>query len=272
MPQSDLARALAPGTPDPWRALAALSAALLVVMLLWAVSGDPRVVSGGPVWAKPMKFAASFLVLFATIALVADRLSPPVRDGWPLRLIGLGMAVAMIAEMAWIVRQAARGADSHYNSETPFEALMYTTVMAGGAVYLVIAIGLIGWIAKRDPGARFGPATREGVWLGFVASFVLTLVVAGWLSNGSGPYEGVHPPGGATIPIMGWSGVTGDLRPAHFLALHAMQALPLLGLWLDRMGAARGIRSVRLATGAWVAATALLFVQAITGHPLIALG
>ena len=267
----DLRSAASPAT-DIWRGLTAFSAALLALMLLWAAAGEPRAVGGVAVWMKPAKFALSFVVLFGTIALVADRLSPGVRHGWTMRILGLGMGIAMIAEMGWMIRQASRGAASHFNFGTPLEAFMYQTVMGSGAVFLVLSIGIIGWIAWRDRGADLGPALREGVWLGFLLSFVLTLVVAGAMSTGTGPHVGVHPEGAPTLPLFGWSGVAGDLRPAHFAALHAMQALPLLGLWLDGRGAARSVRTVRLAAIGWTALTAGLFAQGLLGMPLIRLG
>jgi hypothetical protein len=68
---------------------------------------------------------------------------------------------------------------------------------------------------------------------------------------------------------MGWSGVVGDIRPAHFLALHAMQALPLVGLWFDRRGIAVG--HMRWVALAYLAVTTAVFVQALAGLPLIRL-
>ena len=257
--------------PDAFRSLTALAVALFALALLWAASGDPRWVTGGPVWMKPAKFALSFIVFFGTLALVRDRLSPAVRDGLALRAIGGVMAVAFIAEMAWMFRQAARGAESHFNLATPLEATMYT-LMGVGAVSLVVGAGIIGWIARRDADARMGPALREGVWLGFGLGALLTLVIAGTMSSGTGPHVGVHPAGAPTLPLLGWSGITGDLRPAHFLAIHAMQALPLLGLWLDGRGGAGGVRTVRLAALGWTALTLAVFAQALLGLPLVRMG
>ena len=65
---------------------------------------------------------------------------------------------------------------------------------------------------------------------------MLTLVTAGALSSNGGHFVGVPGAGAGTVPLFGWSTSVGDLRPAHFLALHAMQALPLLGWLADRSG------------------------------------
>ncbi|NKX44216.1 hypothetical protein [Roseicyclus persicicus] len=256
--------------PSQFHVLTVVAVVLLALSAAWGLV-DPRLVDGAPVWMKPLKFALSFAVLFGTLALVEARLSPAVRDGWPLRITGWVMAAAFLSEMAYMMYQGARAEPSHFNMSTPFHEFMYTVVMAAGAVSLVVAVGVIGWIARRDRGADLGPALREGVWLGFGLSFVLTLVVAGYMSGGTGHFVGLHREGAPTLPLMGWSGVTGDLRPAHFAALHAMQVLPLLGLWLDRRGTVGAVRTVRLAAAGYAAVTLAVFVQALMGLPLIPL-
>ena len=263
--------AAGPARPDAFRSLTALSIALFALALLWAASGDPRAVAGGPVWMKPAKFALSFILFFWTLALVRDRLSPTVRDGRAMSVIALVMGVAFTAEMAWMFRQAARGAESHFNLATPFEANMFA-LMGVGAVSLVLGAAAVGWIVRRDAAARMGPSLREGIWLGFALAAALTIVVAGTMSSGTGPLVGAPAPGAPTLPPFGWSATVGDLRPAHFLAIHAMQALPLLGLWLDRRDTPAGVRLIRLAALAWTALTLALFTQALLGLPLIRLG
>ena len=248
--------------------LTAVSFALLALSLAWAAV-DARSLGGDPVWLKPMKFAVSFAALFGTLALLESRLSPPWRDGWAARGTAFVMGAALLAEMAWVFHQAARARASHYNAETAFEALMYRNVMGVGAVLLVLGIAVFGVIAWRDREARLGPALRAGVALGFGLSFVLTLVSAGVLSAQGGHFIGTPTPGAATIPFFGWSAAVGDLRPAHFVALHAMQGLPLLGWWLDRRGRRPWI--VAGAALAYVALTGALFAQAWAGMPLLRL-
>ncbi len=105
--------------------------------------------------------------------------------------------------------------------------------------------------------------------MGFAASTVLTLVTAGILSSNGGHFVGVPGAGAGSVPVLGWSTAVGDLRPAHFLALHAMQAIPLLGWLADRRG--WSARAVPLGTLAYGALTAAVFAQAMAGLPLIRL-
>ena len=256
--------------PSEFRTLTVVSAVLLVLMALWGMV-DTRLIDGVPVWMKPLKFALSFVVLFGTLALIEPRLSPQARNGWPLRLTGWAMAAAYLFEMAYMIVMAARAEASHFNLSTPFHQTMYS-LMGVGALTLIAGVAVFGWVAGRDRGAALGEGLREGIWLGGLLTFALTLVVAGYLSSTGGPFVGMHPPGGPTLPLLGWSGVTGDLRPAHFASIHAMQALPLFGLWLDRRGVVRPRAAVRVAAAGYALLTVALFAQALLGWPLVPLG
>lgn len=255
-------------SPTQFQTLAVVSLVLALICLMWSLV-DPRMVDVTPVWMKPLKFSLSFAVLFLTVALVEGRLSEKVRTGWLLRIIGWVMAAAFLSEMAYIIFQGARAEPSHFNLSTPFNAFMYSVVMAAGAVALVAAVGLIGWIVKRDRDADLPPSMREAIWLGFALSFVLTMIVAGYLS-GAGRYPaGLHPGGAPVLPLLGWSGVTGDLRTAHFLSLHAMQALPLLALVLGRGRSGGAVKTIMVAALVYCGATLGVFALAVAGLPLI---
>lgn len=247
--------------------LTALSLAFLATCLLWA-GFDDRMIDGAMVWAKPLKFSISFAVLFATMALVEPYFSKSWRDGWMFAGIAAVMAASMLLEMIYMIAMAAQMQASHFNTATPFTAGMYA-LMGVGAVCLVIGVGLMGGAAFRDKAARFGPGLRAGVGWGFVLSCVLTMITAGTMSGMAGHYIGTPAQGAAVIPLMGWSASVGDLRPAHFVSLHAMQVLPLLGLYCDKR--AKGAGLVKAAAMIYVAITLAMFAQALMGLPVIRL-
>ena len=55
------------------------------------------------------------------------------------------------------------------------------------------------------------------------------------------------------------------------MALHMMQAIPLLGLMLDRAAPFRAKAGVLVGSVIWAALTLAIFAQAILGLPLIRL-
>lgn len=257
------------------RTLWSLTGVSLALLLLFIAAGafDARTLDGASVWLKPAKFALSFVVLHATLALVVERLSPALRTGRVLRATTVALVIATTGEMAYIAARASLGLASHFATGTPLEAAMYQ-LMGAGALTLVVAIAVVGWLAGRDREAAMGPGLRRGVAWGFMLAALLTLVTASVLSSRSGHFVGTPSAGAPVWPLLGWSGEVGDLRPAHFLALHAMQALPLLGAWLDRRERPAGPgtgRRLALAASAYAALTIAVFVQALMGLPLVRL-
>ena len=230
---------------------------------------DTRTLDGANVWLKPAKFALSFVVLYGTLAWVVQRLSVAAQKSGSLRATLSVMVLATWTEMAYIASRAGMGLHSHFAVGTALEALLYS-LMGVGALALVLGIAVIGWLVGRDTEARLGPSLRQGVVWGFGLSALLTLITAGYLSSNGGHFVGVPSAGAAVIPGVGWSAEVGDLRPAHFLALHAMQVLPLMGWWWDRK-VLPGRGRMRVLALVYGLATFAVFGQALAGLPLIRL-
>ena len=136
--------------------LTALSVLLLIVILIWG-QFDQRAIDGVAVWMKPAKFALSFLVHFATLAIIVACMSP---ENAPLRIVeavGRVMAAVFIAEMAYVIFQAAQAQHSHFNDTTSFHTAMFS-LMGLGAVVLIALPVAIAWFAKDN--SAFGPATQ----------------------------------------------------------------------------------------------------------------
>ncbi|MBX3478309.1 MAG: hypothetical protein KF910_11915 [Brevundimonas sp.] len=237
----------------------------VVVVLTPGAFYDPRLLSGADVWAKPLKFALSLALHFITLAILAQLLRPEVRtDRSMSRLVRVSVAAALF-EIAYIAFQAARGRPSHFNFDTPFETGMYA-LMGIGATSLVVIPFLLGLrIHRQRDGDR--SAYRLGAMVGLLLAPILTLVVAGYMS-GVAYDRWVGDGVGASIPLLGWSRVAGDFRPAHFIGLHAMQVLPLVGWIADRTAPAQARRIVWLSAVLMVVTTIALFAQALAGQPL----
>ena len=243
--------------------LTILCALVLLATLTWG-QFDQRTLDGVGVWVKPAKFSVSFLVHFATLAIIVNLMSP---ENKKLRIVaGVGwlLAVVFVAEMTYLFFQAAQGQHSHFNETTAFHSAMYS-LMGVGAVVLIALPVVIAWYAQGD--IAFGPATQLGIWWGAILSFFLTVTIGGYLGGNGSHFIGAQSNPERVLPIFGWSTEVGDLRPAHFLSLHALQFLPLIGIWADR--AAKGITILWIAGFIYLALTVALFVQALFGQPFI---
>lgn len=247
--------------------LTALSVGMMVIGLIWA-GFEVRLFQGQYVWVKPFKFALSVAVFFATLAWAAGHLGPQMQDRRHLRITVAALAAAFWLEMIYITVQAAQGQASHFNEATVFHNVMYT-LMALAAFTLMAGTGVIGWAVLRDPALRMTENLRFGTGWGFILATILTLITAFTLGGNGGHFVGDAPAGAAVIPFFGWSAAVGDLRPSHFLALHAMQAIPLLAWAVQGRAGARGW----IAFGAvmYAALTMALFAQALMGLPVIRL-
>ncbi|MEM8771600.1 MAG: hypothetical protein AAGD92_08130 [Pseudomonadota bacterium] len=255
------------GFDDDTTTRALLSGAFFMVAFFVVLSpayfADTRVLEGANVWLKPQKFAISLFVHFITLAVLAQLLPRRVRTG-PSLAIATYLAIgSLVLEAVYVSVQAARGRRSHFNFETTFEASMYAA-MGLGAVLLVLVAIVLGVQIWRKGEASAG--LKTGAAVGLIIGAVATLVMAGYMSASGSRWVGAHPIGGGVVPVFGWSREVGDLRPAHFVSMHMMQTLPLIGWAADRLRAP-GVIIVWAAALAQLALAGFLFWQALQGRP-----
>ncbi|MBU8537215.1 hypothetical protein [Falsiroseomonas tokyonensis] len=236
-----------------WVALGFLAFSLAAMAL------DGRQIHGVSVWTKPAKFAASFIPWFWTLAWAWGVLAPAARRGV---LAGLVLWVTLGAagfEQVWITWRAAAGLPSHF-AEDPLGQLMFS-LMGLGAALLVAMAALLGLLVLWRGDAGQPRAWRLAVGLGLLVAGVLG-GVTGFAMGGAGSplVGGSGTPG---LPPFFWARDGGDLRVAHFLAIHAMQALP--GFWLLTRAGAWPVTAASLAW-AGLSVAALRLAQA--GLPL----
>ncbi|MFI6327076.1 hypothetical protein ACIBBG_02120 [Micromonospora chersina] len=250
--------------------------AVLTVVAAVGVLADPRVLTGAPIWLKPLKFAISFVLYGTTLAWMLTLLPRRSRTAeWAATVI-----VAMsVVEMAVIVTQVLRGTTSHYNGTTPLNGALFSA-MGAAIMVLFVAQLVIGIVALLRPTADrvAGHAVRLGLGLSLLGMLVAIPMVTRTPDSAAEGISGAHSvgvaDGGPGLPLVGWSTTGGDLRIGHFVGLHALQALPLLAMLLnrflgDRLDERTRARLLLVAGAAYGAATLLLTWQALRGQPLL---
>jgi len=238
---------------------------LLVVALALACL-DSRSILGINPWIKPMKFMASITIFVWTMAWLLAYLPGPRRA---IRTISMGVALAMLVEIACITLQSARGTTSHFNGTSALNGAIFGIM----GMMIILNSLLVAWAAVLffTQEVNLDPVYLGGIHLG------LLVFLAGSAQGGVMVYRNAHTvgalDGGPGLPITNWSTEAGDLRIAHMLGLHALQILPLAGYVLSRQPNARPLRQrlgqLAIFASIYIAVMDGLLVQATNGQPLI---
>jgi hypothetical protein len=298
-----VARAVARGLGASHPALAWLTGGalgLLAVSLAiqaaqaWAGREIHPEILGAPAWMKPAKFAASIALTAPALAFILGEMRArldPRRWRW-LDRAGVLIAGLAALELAAITLQAARGVPSHFNYATRFDAAVFETMGASIALLWLAEL----FITVRTFRMRLSTPARTwairlglcGTLLGGAIGAIMPRPTAAQLESLRAqrptPRIGAHavgvPDGGPGLPFTRWSTEGGDLRAPHFFGLHALQALPLAAILLERRARRRpgsdrrggpGSAQPIVALGfAWIGLTAVTLWQALRGQPLLA--
>jgi hypothetical protein len=243
---------------------------------------DARQLAGASVWLKPFKFGLSIAIASFTVALLLPVITLPER--------ARGRIVALFAwltglELVIITGQAARGVPSHFNNATWLDRALFS-VMGVAIAIVTIAMARLAVYAWRTQfsHAALGSGVRLGIVLmvlGSSVAFIMPQPTAAQLeSMKSGATTltiGSHTVGatddsGAGMPLTRWSTAGGDLRVPHFIGLHALQLMPLIGLVLGRRFRDRPALAVALtrhAGFAYFGVVLTTLVQALRGQPVL---
>ncbi|NVO33361.1 hypothetical protein [Hymenobacter lapidiphilus] len=239
---------------------------LHVVLLLLALAllpFDGRVVTGLAVWLKPAKFAVSVTLYVWTLGWLLAGL--PARAQRAVRGLSWGVGLSMVVEIGCVFLQAARGTSSHFNNASLFDGVVFGVMGLFILVNTLLTVWAVYLVWRHRPA---GPAGYVwGVRLG-LALFLVGSVLGGMMIHLNQHTVGT-PDGGPGLPGLGWSTRAGDLRPAHFLGLHSLQLVPLLGWALSRWLPRRAVLLTWLGAALYAVAVAGLFALALRGVPLL---
>jgi len=194
--------------------------ACLLLTYAWSLN-DHRFIREVGIWVKPMKFMASTALFALTTVWVLKVAHSSVDQTFVFGWIVALLVATSLFEVVYISYQASQGSGSHYNVSDPFHAFMFG-VMAIAAVGLTASQAWLAWEIWKEQKSADIPVETLGVIIGLVLTFVLS-TISGFMLGGN------QPPAGQGLPIVGWH-LYKDIRPAHFLGVHAQQLIPVWGL------------------------------------------
>lgn len=265
-----------------WKLNAPLTAMVIVSLLslLFSFSGlcfDHRHINGELAWIKPCKFGISLALYGATLLWMERFLTSGQRL---FRITTLGALGGAIFELAAITTQVLRGTTSHFNDATPIDAVLwYVVKLAIMPVSLAVIVLCILLMRQKQLPPVFGLSLRLGTLLtifGLLPGVIMILPEAAQQFITEVEVNG-HTigfvTGGPGLPWLGWSTVAGDLRAAHFVGIHALQAVPLLGWaishYLSKLGSRRQLYLVWNVGLTYFGLISLLTWQALRAESIV---
>lgn len=232
----------------------------VLLMLVGVLHGVAFVVLGGPwqgavAWRKPFAFGLSFGMTTVTVAWIVSRLRVGQRWRWWLNA---AVALSATVEVGWVSVQRARGVASHFNMTTTADALAFSLAGGGAIAVMVTALVVVTVLMWTHPDAP--PALRTAIRSG-LAVLLVAQAVGGWMIQ-----RGIESAvGGAAASHA--IGAAGDLKIVHALAMHGVQVLPVIALWLlAGTTTSQAHQLTRVAAGGYALVTAAALVHAASGR------
>jgi hypothetical protein len=258
----------------------------IVLIPIYTVAAilDPRLITNAPAFIKPLKFILSSAIYTGTFLYLLTLVQG--RRRW-VQIAANVTALVLLLENAIITTQAIRGIPSHFNATTALDGTLFSIM---GVAILVLAVFnlLLGvWLTfQRMPNPVIAWSVRLGVFITLAGMFVAVIMTDGPTPSQVAQMEAGQRPsaigahsigvddGGPGLPILGWSTEGGDVRVPHFVGLHAMQVLPLLGYLLVRrrtLSQRQQLWLVISGGAAYAGWLALLTWQALRGQSIVAM-
>lgn len=206
-----------------------LVAGLMLLTLVGTLVGlivDSRVITGAPAWLKSAKFAVSIAIYLFTLLWLLTFVRGRRRAVW---LVSWVSAVALGIEMVLIAGAALFGTTSHFNVNNPISSVVWNVMAAAiGVTWIMTLVTIVLLLLQRLPSSAFAWALRLGL-VGAAVGMAVAFLMGGASAHSVGVEDG-----GPGMPVTNWSTEGGDLRAPHFVGLHALQVVPLVGFVLAR--------------------------------------
>jgi hypothetical protein len=272
----------------PLTILAAITSATLILSILGLIF-DPRATAiiNTPAWSKLFKFSISILVMTPALIWAINITQGKTRRTANTAASVIGTMLSL--EMILLLIQATRARPMHFNYTTPLDSALWITMTIG--IFTMFAAFVVLMIAVWR-GVRQQPVVAWAVRIGMVITAVGLMTPN--LSAGPNASQlkaaqanqpnillGAHTIGSSSatpdaepgLPLIGWNTQHGDIRIGHFIGLHALQLIPLFGVWLSRRRSLNQNRQLALLWTGGLGYFGLMLLttwQALRGQSIVA--
>jgi len=213
-------------------------------------------VAGVNAWFKPFKFAISIAIYCSTMAWFCYYL-----PSFNIKAFNWINIFLFSFEIVYIIIQAARGQESHFNWTSPLYKTLFVG-MAIAAIAITIYAAYIGILFFQN---SFPNLPTYYVWAIRLSIFIFIIF----------SFEGVAMGGRQThtigteiqntfLPFFKWNIKEGDLRVAHFIGMHALQIIPLFSFYV-----LKNSKAVFALSGIYLLFAAFVLIQALQARPFI---
>lgn len=236
---------------------------LLSIILIVMIPGNIEEILGVNSLIKPLKFSLSLWIYSWTMAYLIYYF----KNEKIVKRLTFLIVFVMLYEQLIITVQAFRGTLSHFNTDTLFEIMLFN--LMGVFITIVTGYTLYAALKFRKQEDTIPIAKKAAIYYGLVIFVIASFmggVMGAILSHNVGGEMG-----GEGLPFVNWSTKIGDIRVAHFIGIHALQLIPLVGFLIsDRIKQPlKALNFVRLFSLGYFIFVIVVFVQAMFGLPFL---
>lgn len=228
----------------------------------------PATLHGVNPWIKPIKFSLSFSTFATTISLFLLTLKIP---SWQLRLARRTIAVSVAFEILSLAAQAWRGVHAP-GSHTLLDGFLAQMTNSMVMINTAIVTAMFALFCARRVHSSIVDSPMLAALRYSLVVFLAGNAIGGYMLARGSHTVGARD-GGPGLPFVNWSVIGGDLRIAHFIAIHAIQIIPVFAYVLAQMAPVPAVKQRKLAVAALsilvATAVGMTFLQAALGRPLL---
>lgn len=211
-------------------------------------------------WIKPAKFYLSTVFFVWTMGWFTGYLDRTTLIT-AYNIVVIGVLAFELVYISWL---ASLGQQSHFNISTQFNALMWS-LMGSTISIITLFTAVIGWFFFIDSLPDLPSSYLWGIRLGIITFVIFAFeggIMGAQMSHTVGGADGA-----AGLKFLNWSLSHGDLRIAHFIGMHALQVLPLIGFYLVSQP-----KSIWIVGAVYFLLALFVLIQALQGIPLFRQG